>query len=504
MNEREMTAMPVIGQLLQLSLTTRWQHQAGELHMVLYVMNGKADVRCGAYDGFMHEGDLLVLPAGAGVCVVEPVALPVTAFYLTFAMAHVERIDGEWSARGAEPPLQGVRRVEPVSIVHHRFSELQRRWREDGPYTLLLHMAWLELWETIRTGVRATRRDDADALMRDIIRHMDTHYTETFQIEEMAKYSGIAPAAFFQHFKEYTSLSPLQYITKRRMDKARSLLADNGKTVQEAAAETGYQDVYYFGRMFKKIIGLPPGRYQRAMRRRVAVLAPPLFGNLLALGVPRELLIPLWNRDEQKVNYRQFESFDMELPWLESVKPDLIFGTDKYSPLYDRLSAIAPTRLIRFKPLPWRQHLLEMAQMLDAREAAESWLLFYEQQAASARERIHRRLGDSTIIAAVVTDSKVRAFGTRGRKVGQLLYNDLRLRAPAGAEQFAFVDMDGIAELNTFNADHILLFCAHKEMAREEGQLRAQVHYGGIFPWLHYSAYGHEMAVRSALQLFTT
>lgn len=486
-----------------LSLTGSWVQPAGGAHHMLYVLEGRALFRSPSFDGLLNEGEMAVLPSGAGQFSVTPVTEPTSAYYIRFAAAHVARECGRWSIEDASPAVQGIVRVQPMPLIRHKCEHLHRLWMANSPGSATaLQIGWLELWETIRKGM-AAEEPGLDSMLQGMIHHMDLHSEEAFQVEQMARHSGVTPAVFYKRFKQYTSLTPLQYITRNRMEKARRLLVQEEANIREVASEVGYPDVYYFSRIFKKAVGIPPYRYHQLLRRKIAVTSPPLYDNLLALGVPREKLIPFWNRDEQKNPYRQHDTVGIELHRLLREKPELIIGTDKEGPLSGKLADIAPLETIKFKPFSWRDHLRELAAILNVGEVAEYWLYYYERKADAVRERIHQQLGEQTVLAALMYDRNIRVYGKSRRKIGRLLYDDLKLNAPTGTDQFVFADIQSLTELNEFKADHILLFGDPEGRTDRHVPISGRVHHASIYPWLHYSAIGHERSIEQALLYFS-
>ena len=58
-------------------------------------------------------------------------------------------------------------------------------------------------------------------------------------------------------------ISPWDYLNRYRIQLAGELLRTSGKTINEIAGEVGFQDQAYFCRVFKKIVGVAPGKMRR-------------------------------------------------------------------------------------------------------------------------------------------------------------------------------------------------------------------------------------------------
>ncbi|RAV23286.1 AraC family transcriptional regulator [Paenibacillus contaminans] len=489
-----------------LTLSGEWRYDGNNAkneHLILFVTEGKGIMQSPSYSGVWGEGNLFVFPSPAEALTVTSLTEPSGMYMLRFASANVRRTEGGWLAKDVPPPVKGKLAVQPLSVVRQRFEELNDCWSNTEENEISLQLCWLKLLTTILKGT-GEKEPCLKDVVHGILNHLDEHFDEDIQIEEIARFSGVSPSLFYQHFKEHTSLSPRQYVTKKRMEQARRRLVEDETSIRDVAVEIGYNDVYYFNRMFKKTVGIPPFRYQKSFRRKIAVLSPALFGDLLALGMSRQWLIPCWNPGEQKPNYRQTDADGFELGRLRRIGPEMIIGTDLHGPLLEKLNAIAPTRLITFKPASWRGHLLELGIVLDVKEVAEQWLHYYDLKAAAAGERIGQRLQQQTILAAKVHERGIRVFGRNRRKLGSLLYGDLQLNAPESALGFDIADIDDLEQLNDFKADHLLLVHEPGQRPIRSSALKGTVHRAGIFPWLHYSAFGQEQAIDNALVLFSS
>jgi YesN/AraC family two-component response regulator len=58
-------------------------------------------------------------------------------------------------------------------------------------------------------------------------------------------------------------IPPIQYINRRRIEKAQQLLLSSDDSLYRIAAQVGFADVYYFSRLFKQYVGLAPSYYQK-------------------------------------------------------------------------------------------------------------------------------------------------------------------------------------------------------------------------------------------------
>lgn len=86
-------------------------------------------------------------------------------------------------------------------------------------------------------------------------------YKEDFTIDALARLSGLSASHFRLLFKKITGLTAVQYQNHIRINKAKDLLLSGECNVTEAALSVGFQDIYYFSRLFKKLTGSPPSHY---------------------------------------------------------------------------------------------------------------------------------------------------------------------------------------------------------------------------------------------------
>ncbi len=86
--------------------------------------------------------------------------------------------------------------------------------------------------------------------------------------ERIARYAevcGISERAFYLCFKRWSGKTPVDYRNEIRITAARSMLSSSDLSVSEIAFRTGFDDPYYFSRVFKKSVGMPPKMYRKSI-----------------------------------------------------------------------------------------------------------------------------------------------------------------------------------------------------------------------------------------------
>ena len=94
-------------------------------------------------------------------------------------------------------------------------------------------------------------------------------FAQPLPVERLARAAGMSTSAFHQHFREQTSLTPLQFHKQFRLIEARRLMLAEATPIPFAAHAVGYESVSQFTREYARLFGMPPGRDMREVRQRV-------------------------------------------------------------------------------------------------------------------------------------------------------------------------------------------------------------------------------------------
>ncbi|WP_308638464.1 AraC family transcriptional regulator [Paenibacillus silvisoli] len=156
------------------------------------------------------------------------------------------------------------------------FRSIQRAFRLGGAAAHFravgyLHLLFAEFAAASQPGSDAgtqQRGPDSEALAGEVIRYLSTQYAEPISIELMADALGYNRAYLSRVFKQQTGMTPVTFLLKLRIDKARLLLRERLElTIEQIAASVGFQDPLYFSKQFRRFYEQSPSAYREAMRR---------------------------------------------------------------------------------------------------------------------------------------------------------------------------------------------------------------------------------------------
>jgi len=110
------------------------------------------------------------------------------------------------------------------------------------------------------------RTDDKNAVgkIEGCIDYMHAHIDQPMQVATLAALVNVSLSHFFALFKQRTGCPPMDYFTRLRMRHACRLLGSGSASVKQVAAALGYDDPFYFSRVFKSVHHMAPSKYRNS------------------------------------------------------------------------------------------------------------------------------------------------------------------------------------------------------------------------------------------------
>ena len=244
----------------------RMQRPVHTDYLMIYCIAGKGTLMAEEASGTKRyrivSGDLILLPPNHPHTYQADNKDPWTIYWLHF--------DGEVAQQFYEHLQMTSLRfnigVQPrVVRIFDALSELHRSGYLLAEFiqgchqlqALLSYASLLVRQQQPQAGRQALNWDRIRAMMQE-------HVHGQLNLDDLAAEAQLSKYHFSKKFKALTGHSPIRYFINMKMQRACYLLDSSSRSVKQVSAVLGYDDVYYFSRLFKKVMGLSPDQYRKS------------------------------------------------------------------------------------------------------------------------------------------------------------------------------------------------------------------------------------------------
>jgi len=199
----------------------------------------------------LKKGSMIYLPTGCRK-VVKVTKQPFSFYRISFIMK--ECGSGEEIIFDENPNLF----AENMSKTTFEICEnlLKSTLSENNTFISMSHLC--SLFEKIKKA----HKPEVDERVAKIINYIENNYTENFDAETLSDICFLSRAQMFRLFKKETGDTPIDYRNRLRIKKAQQLIQSGECTIREISDMLGFENVYYFSRIFAKYTGISPGKYK--------------------------------------------------------------------------------------------------------------------------------------------------------------------------------------------------------------------------------------------------
>ena len=105
--------------------------------------------------------------------------------------------------------------------------------------------------------------DQGKSVLSKVVEYIDQHYEqESLSLNEVAEYAEVSASYLSATFSQGMQVTFVEYVTQKRMEKAKKLLRTSTLSTGEVSAQVGFKDPHYFSFVFKKTQGMSPREYR--------------------------------------------------------------------------------------------------------------------------------------------------------------------------------------------------------------------------------------------------
>lgn len=226
-----------------------------DFHDLTYIYGGRAVYIVNGEEYTLQKGDIIYIPSGN---IREAYTFnddPVQSFATNF---HIHCLNN--NINNCILPFDRVLKTGISGDMLSLYSELARIWveksynfemRARAHFMLILD----KLLSRVASGLPMQQEDERLASVKQYILK---NYMNRIDINQLAEIANLNPVYLGAYFKKTNGCSIKQYITRIRINNAESLLSTGGYTVGEAAVKSGFDDLFYFSKVFRNSKGYAP------------------------------------------------------------------------------------------------------------------------------------------------------------------------------------------------------------------------------------------------------
>lgn len=244
------------------------QHRVLEL---LYVEKGAAHIICSNKSYICRAGEFMFFnPMEPHSCLYADGPYLSRCLQIDFTML-ASRFSDICETQYIDPIFQNKLKfrnhIQHNKELHALFFKIIKEFKGQQPGyeitvkgNLYLLLSWLLRNAADRQEPKPQPSTTQQKTVNDIINHLTLNYQKEIHLNELASLFYMSKPYLCRIFKNYTGQTITEYLNNIRILKATNLLKNTDLPIGEIATEVGFNDINYFSRTFKKIIGTAPSR----------------------------------------------------------------------------------------------------------------------------------------------------------------------------------------------------------------------------------------------------
>jgi AraC-like DNA-binding protein len=234
-------------------------------YQIIYVTKGRGIFEINGRTHVVVPGSILMVFPGVRHLYKPEYEVGWTEYWVGFKGPYVDALRRE-GLLSAEKPLFEVGLQNSLLAIYHQIFELVRYQRplyQARASSLVLTL----IAETLARARKNVQYDHSEKIVEKARFLMEENVHGEVNIAGIAATLGVTTSQLNAVFKSYTSMTPYQYYISIKIRRAKEMLEDGDLSIKEVAFRLGFDDPYYFSRLFRRKAGLPPSKWSSFTRQ---------------------------------------------------------------------------------------------------------------------------------------------------------------------------------------------------------------------------------------------
>ncbi|WP_407429256.1 AraC family transcriptional regulator [Arcticibacter sp.] len=231
-------------------------------NILIYCVQGKGHCILDNKQYEIGPNQFILIPAtNKYVCYWADELFPWTIYWLHYSSDKIEVINKSLNIEISNAPATIPPNENSIRIWQNIYKTLEMGYSHENLISASFSLSYL-LATFLFPERHADDHYEGDIITRTI-EHMRKNLHTKLTVEEMASKNRLSASHFSCLFRKATDMPPMDYFIHLKMQKACQLLYLGTDHVKGISMELGYENPYYFSRIFKKYIGTSPKEYRQ-------------------------------------------------------------------------------------------------------------------------------------------------------------------------------------------------------------------------------------------------
>ncbi len=238
-------------------------------NLLIYCLDGEGDIHLKGQKHRVRPGTILLIPKGITHSYQARPKNPWTIYWIHFNGHHASDFINHAAHNGTRPNQhQGC--LLPVGIHSRLASDFEALLEaRDSTYNLNAYLLAANQLRQIMTHIAllqpiARQKQSRGELdLEKIHSLMQARIHEQLNLDTLADAINLSKYHLVKKYREVTGTTPINHFIQLKIERACHLLDTTNNSISDIAFTVGYDDAYYFSRIFKKTMGVSPSQYRK-------------------------------------------------------------------------------------------------------------------------------------------------------------------------------------------------------------------------------------------------
>lgn len=235
-------------------------------YVLIYCMEGDGWYKLNGKTYNVHANQYFILPPNEPHAYGASSVQPWTIYWLHYKGSHASIYsEGQQEPQDIHPSVNS-RISERLLVFEEIFNTLQLSTdAETLRYASSLLHYYLASMRYLR-HYRQQTPHERDNVIEAVKHYMKENIERRLTLEHISQYAGYSLSHFSMQFRKNTGESPLAYLNRIKIERACQLLSTTNMRVNQICHKVGFDDSYYFSRLFKRLTGKSPKQYRQDLQ----------------------------------------------------------------------------------------------------------------------------------------------------------------------------------------------------------------------------------------------